>query len=208
VSEPTTTGYLILGMLATRDLTAYELTALVAKGLDEVWPRAERQMYNAPKRLVAEGYAQARREATGRRERTVYSITPAGRTALKQWLRTEVHRSSFESEALVRVALADEGELADLRRTLATMADQARASRDLFLRNANYMLDNDGGSYPQRLHLLTLSNRFMMGHFEHIIEWATWALHETETWTDTTSPATLASIRSELESIVNRPSTS
>jgi PadR family transcriptional regulator AphA len=37
---------------------------------------------------------------------------------------------------------------------------------------------------------MTLANRFMIGHFTHISDWAEWALTETDTWSDTTSPAT------------------
>jgi hypothetical protein len=35
-----------------------------------------------------------------------------------------------------------------------------------------------------------MSNRFMIGHFDHIIEWATWSLEQTASWLDTTTPAT------------------
>ena len=81
MSELTTTSYLILGLLTSRDWSAYELAEQVGRGVTELWPRADRQLYNAPKRLVAEGLVKATKEATGRRERTVYSITRKGRTA-------------------------------------------------------------------------------------------------------------------------------
>lgn len=37
---------------------------------------------------------------------------------------------------------------------------------------------------------MALANRFMIGHFNHIAEWADWALEETADWPDTVQPAT------------------
>ena len=188
MSELSTTSAMILGMLSSRDWSAYELAEFVGRGLDELWPRAGRQMYNAPKKLVAEGLINTTSELTGRRSRTMYSITDAGRAALADWLSVSSRKSSLEFEGMVRVLLADQGSVEDLRRTLHTMIDQATASQELFAANARYMLDNDGGTFPERRHLLALSNRFMTGHFEHISRWAAWALEETKDWTDTNSP--------------------
>lgn len=183
-----TTGYLILGMLAERDWTAYELAEQIGKGATEVWPRANRQLYNAPKRLVADGLASAHTEATGRRTRTRYSITEAGRAELREWLATAPAPPALEFEGMVRVLVADEGSLDDLRATLVTIEEQARASRALFVSHARVMLES-GGTFTTRRHLMALANLFMVGHFAHIVDWVAAALEETESWDDTVSPA-------------------
>jgi PadR family transcriptional regulator, regulatory protein AphA len=184
-----TTSYVILGLLASRDWSAYEIAAQVGRGVAEIWPRADRQRYNAPKRLLERGLVTARTEATGKRERTVYSITPAGRRALEDWLTTESRPSALEFEGMVRVILADEGSIDDLRRNLRTMRAQAVDTRALFQTHAAHLLATDGGTFPEREHLMALANRFMIGHFTHIADWADWALAETETWADTVTPA-------------------
>jgi DNA-binding PadR family transcriptional regulator len=186
----TTTGYLILGMLAERDWTAYEIAEQIGKGITELWPRATRQLYNVPKRLVDEGLANATVEAVGRRERTRYSITPAGQEALRDWLSTQPDPPALEFEGMLRVLLADDGTIDDLRSTLMAMEEQARSSRALFVAHARFMAEHDGGTHPSRRHLLAISNLFMVEHFDHIVDWAAWALAETETWEDTVSPAT------------------
>ena len=89
---------------------------------------------------------------------------------------------------MLRVVMADQGSIEELRDSLRAIVDQASAQRDLFVANASMMLD--GGSYPERRHVLTLANTFMIGHFTHIIEWATWALDEIADWPDTVTPAT------------------
>jgi DNA-binding PadR family transcriptional regulator len=185
----TTTSYLILGMLTSRDWSAYEIAAQVGRGLDEVWPRADRQRYNAPKRLLEKGLVTARTEATGKRERTVYSITAAGRQALTDWLATESRPPALEFEGMVRVILADQGSIDDLRANLETMRAQAIEKRSIFLLHAETMLSDDRSSFPERRHVLTLGNRFMLDHFTHVAEWADWALEQIESWPDTASPA-------------------
>jgi PadR family transcriptional regulator AphA len=183
------TSFVILGILASSDHSAYDIANIIGRGIGEVWPLAERQRYNAPKKLVEFGYATARTEATGRRTRTVYSITPAGHDALREWLSRPPAPSALEFEGSVRLAVADQGTIEDLRLNLVTIAEQSRRSRDLFVRHAETM-SGPAASFPARGHLLALANRQMISHFNAMAEWADWALAETETWDDTVSPAT------------------
>lgn len=190
MAKRTTTSYLILGLLCARDWSAYEIAEQLGRGVTELWPRADRQLYNAPKRLVEEGLATARTEPAGGRTRTVYSISPAGIDALRAWLADPtVAPSALEFEGMVRVLLAEQGTIEDLRANLQTMAEQARSTRDLFLGHARFMLDTRGGTQPERLHLFALVNRFTVGHFDHILRWAGWATAEIDSWSDTASPA-------------------
>lgn len=189
MEELTTTSYLILGLLASRDWTAYQLAEQIGKGVTEIWPRARRQLYNAPKKLLDQGLVSATRTATGRRERTVYSITASGREALKAWLPAESKPPSLEFEAMVRVVLADEGNLDDLKRTLQGVIDNARRQRALFVELYRPVQAPEGGSFPERQHLFALSTAFMLGHFEHLERWASWALIQVGSWPDSSGPA-------------------
>jgi DNA-binding PadR family transcriptional regulator len=185
----TPTSYLVLGLLAPRDWSAYEIAAQVGRALADIWPRADRQRYNAPKRLLERGLVTARTEVTGKRERTVYSITPAGRRALAEWLAAESRPSALEFEGMLRVILANQGTIEDLRANLVTMREQALEKRAVFLHFAETLLNEDGGTFPEREHVLVLANRFMLEHFDHIAEWADWALEQSASWPDTTTPA-------------------
>lgn len=186
-----TTSYVILGLLVSRDWSAYDISAQFSRGVGELWPRADRQLYNAPKKLLEHGLVTAKTDTAGsQRNRTVYSITSAGRDALAAWLATQSRPSSLEFEGMVRVMFADQGSLADLRDNIATMQAQALKTRSLFVAHANRLKEADGGTFPDRQHLMALANRFMIGHFTHISDWAEWALKETESWPDTESPAT------------------
>ena len=47
-----TTSYALLGLLALREWTTYELAKQVQRSIGWFWPRAERKLYEEPKRLV------------------------------------------------------------------------------------------------------------------------------------------------------------
>ena len=184
-----TTGYLILGLLAAQDWSAYQLAEQLGRGVSELWPSADRGRYAVLTRLSDEGYVVTRQEHTGQRARTVYSITPAGRAALVEWLHTPVRTPAFECEGLVRVLLSDRGSLDDLRHTLAQTRQQALDARELFARYAAF-ISSTGGTFPERRHLFALANTFMIGHYDHIIAWVDWAEQQIESWPDTVTPAT------------------
>ena len=191
MTKRTTTSYLILGMLCARDWSAYELAEQIGRGVTELWAVADRQLYNAPKRLVEDGLATVRTESTGgRRTRTVYSITDAGQAALREWLADHaIAPPALAFEGMIRVMVADQGTIEDLRFDLQTMAEQARGTRDVFIGHAQLMLSPEGGVHPERMHLLAMVNRFAIGHFDHIASWAEWAMAEIDDWPDSTTPA-------------------
>jgi len=77
-----TTSFAVLGLLALRPWTTYELAHEMQRSVHQVWPRAESGLYEEPKLLVARRLARAKHELVGRRPRTTYSITAKGRREL------------------------------------------------------------------------------------------------------------------------------
>src|SRR5210317_1466693 len=80
-SRLTTSSYAVLGLLAIRPWAGYELTQQATRSLRFAWPKSERLLYAEPKKLVEHGLATAHNESVGQRNRTVYTITDAGRSA-------------------------------------------------------------------------------------------------------------------------------
>jgi DNA-binding PadR family transcriptional regulator len=120
----TTTSYAILGHLAMQPWTMYELARQMRRNVHFFYPRAESQVYAEPKRLTALKLATSSTVNVGRRRRTVYEITPAGRDALSEWLAAPVAKGPLlEFEGLLRVLLAPFGGVQDLLSTL----DQVRS---------------------------------------------------------------------------------
>ncbi len=185
--ELTTTSYAILGLLRVRPWSTYELAKQVQRSLGWFWPRAERKLYDEPKRLVAAGLASSEGEMTGARPRTVYGVTPSGRRALRQWLDEAPAPPTLEFEGMVKVFFADGGTLEQLRSTLAAIAEAADA-RLAELEGKVEELTADDVPFAERLHLNALGLRFVLDHERSIAEWARWALEETAGWRSTTDP--------------------
>lgn len=188
VDAVSSTAYALLGLLSVRDWSTYELAKQADRSLGWFWPRAERRLYDDAKRLDRLGLARSSTEPTGRRPRTVYAITPAGRTALARWLGTPSAPAKLESEALVRVFFADSGSLDDLRTTLRQVRDEAQERLGV-LGVMRGVLDEPGYEFTGRRHLNALALQFQFDHHRAARDWARWALRQTQGWTSATDPA-------------------
>jgi len=207
MAELTTTSHAILGLLARRDCTTYELAQQMRRKLHHVWPRAERKLYEEPRRLVEAGYATSVKDMIGRRARTIYSITPAGRDALKEWLSTPIDAPSFEFEGMVRVLFSDQADVESLRETLQRIKIQADEERRRFELAAEAADRKNGDTYtgtgPSRQAINALSRRFMVEHYEHMGDWARWALSEVDRWDDTSRSSAIDPDHSRPESSID-----
>jgi PadR family transcriptional regulator, regulatory protein AphA len=184
MSQPaklTTTSYVLLGHLALRSWSTYELAQQMKRSTRHYWPRAESKIYEEPKKLVAHGLATATREHTGRRPRTVYAITDEGRDALGSWLRKPGRPPLVEFEGLVKVLFAEQGTKAELLTTLRSIREQAERTRAEHAALADDLAQT-GGPFPERVHINELVFSFMWDQTETVIRWATWAEQQIADW--------------------------
>ena len=179
----TTSSYAILGLLAIQPWTTYELAKQMAVSLRNFWPRAESKLYEEPKKLVAHGLARVRTDPVGRRPRSVYSISPAGRAALKAWLDEPGAAAALEFEALVKVFFAEQGSRAQLVANLDRITEDQRARVIVDAEWARRYLEGSG-TFPERAGVLSLVGRLQADFNDMILSWATWARAVVEDWPD------------------------
>ncbi len=182
-SPLTTTSYAVLGLLAIKPWSSYELTQQMDRSLGRVWPRAVSKLYEEPKKLVTHGLARSSTERNGRRTRTVYAITPEGRRALRDWLAEPGEGPALEFEQLLKVFFADNGTTADVRATLAAAADWAQARCQESLAIGEQYADGSG-PFPERAAVLQLTSRFLTDFYVLVGDWAAWAAGIVATWPD------------------------
>jgi PadR family transcriptional regulator AphA len=188
MKELTTTSYAVLGLLALRPWTAYELSQQMKRSMTFIWPRAERAIYDEPKNLVAHGLARSVSDPAGKRPRTVYRITAKGRRALASWLEQPSAPPTFESEAMVRATYAEYGDREALLRTIDSLrqhADQLHAGAEAVV--TSYL--EDRAPFPERAHIVALNGRFILDYIAMVRRWTHWASGVVEEWPDTASPA-------------------
>jgi DNA-binding PadR family transcriptional regulator len=178
-----TTSYAILGLLSVQRWTTYELAKQVRRSLNWFWPRAERKLYEEPKRLVADGLATATKQLTGQRPRTVYGITPAGRAELRRWLGEPSAPRSTEFEGMVKVFFADAGTLDQLRATLSQIEVE---TADRLARLAE--MAAGPATFPQRAHLSAIGLQLQSEQELAVLRWAGWAQQQVAQWRATDDP--------------------
>ena len=183
----TPTSYAILGLLAIRPWSTYELTKLLGRSVQYVMPRTEANRYQEPKRLVEAGLATAEDDPVGRRRRTVYSITPAGRQALVAWLQQPARPTQLESEALLKVLFGNIGPVETLLARIHDFGAEAEAVESPWRAIAQEYA-NDDGPFPERVHINALFWVLLDRWARLRAEWARWATMEVESWPDEHGP--------------------
>jgi DNA-binding PadR family transcriptional regulator len=104
----TPTSYLVLGLLAREGAsTPYDLKRHVAATIGHFWSFPHALLYKEPPRLVELGLLTEEREERGRRRR-LFTITDAGRQALRVWLRHPARQpTELRDLALLQLFFAD-----------------------------------------------------------------------------------------------------
>jgi PadR family transcriptional regulator, regulatory protein AphA len=181
VHDLTTTSFAILGLLALQPWTTYELAKQVEVSLANFWPRAERKLYEEPKKLVAHGLADMTRETVGRRPRTVYRITTAGREALRTWLGEPGAMAELEFETLVKVFFAEQGTRQQLIRNLELILADAEQRQRVDAQWAAYLLAT-GGRFAERQAIIALVGSLQAEINRTVAAWARRGLDTVADW--------------------------
>jgi PadR family transcriptional regulator, regulatory protein AphA len=179
-----TTSYAVLGLLALRSWTGYELTQQARRSLAYCWPKEDSVLYEEPRRLAARGLAQAQQERDGGRTRNRYSITDAGRSSLHAWLATPTAPPHIELEPLLRLTFADQGELDDAKITIEALRDWAAAMR---ADGIDVLRGYQQGRvpFPDRLHISVLTACYYKAIYDATIAFCDLAQSEIAGWDHT-----------------------
>lgn len=226
-ASPTTYG--LLGLLAVRSWTGYELTRQVRRSLRFIWSVSDGHLYREQKRLVDLGWASVEDEPAGRRFRKRYTITPSGRAALEAWLETEPEEPHFQIEGVLRTFFADRGDPATLVAALERTAGATGAMlEEMYGFVAEYlaeggplaMLEAGAGGpddvrlefhgrpmYPERLHSVALAIDATTRLLATLETFSRETAAEVSDWASTTDPSLAAATRRRLEAILARRST-
>ncbi len=121
---PNRTMYAVLGFLCRRPMSGYDLKKAVESSVGNFWKESYGQIYPILKRLDRDGLAQkADAGDGGKRARHAYSITPAGREALRRWLEEPTEPQQLRNELLLKLFFGARGDGAWSRRQV----EQSRA---------------------------------------------------------------------------------
>jgi DNA-binding PadR family transcriptional regulator len=133
----TPTSYVVLGLVASAGrCTPYDLKRLTGQSVGHFWSFPHAQLYAEPARLAGAGLLAEEREAGGRNRRH-YTITPAGRAAVRTWLAApEAGLAEIRDPGLLKLFFAQLGSLADVVALATAQAGAHRARLALYTRLA------------------------------------------------------------------------
>jgi PadR family transcriptional regulator, regulatory protein AphA len=172
--EPTAVTWALLGLLARRPMSGYELKRAVDRTIRHFWAASYGQIYPELKRLERSGWVSGADAANGGRSRRDYAITAVGRQALREWLHGLDTRIELRDESLLRLFFADELPPEEARGLLA-------ARREGYRGMLAYLRSLDDGSGVPDPPFVDLVYRWGIDYCEWGIEWCTRQLERLET---------------------------
>lgn len=178
----------LLGLLAQRPASGYELTKQFELSLANVWSASHSQIYPELQRMADRGWVVAGDE--GARGRRAYEITDDGRAELRRWLTGERPDRSSRNEAMLRVFFLWTLEPDEAVRFLEGEADAYREHLTALERLDAAIPWNTGGSHLMGRIALEQGVRWST----MMADWATWATeqlragHDATTLTDRQRP--------------------
>jgi PadR family transcriptional regulator AphA len=104
--ELNATAKAILGMLAARPRSGYEIKQLVDRSTRFFWAASYGRIYPELKRLAEAGLIEGADASQGGRNRTVYELTAKGRRAAHEWIGARPEVFELRDEGLLKLFFA------------------------------------------------------------------------------------------------------
>jgi PadR family transcriptional regulator AphA len=124
--ELSATGKVILGMLASRPRSGYEIKHLVDSSARFFWAASYGQIYPELKKLEKEGLIRGDDSSQGGRQRTTFTLTAEGKRAARRWISSPQEVLESRDEGLLKLFFAGS---VDEARAPAIARQRAQASR-------------------------------------------------------------------------------
>jgi PadR family transcriptional regulator AphA len=140
--------FALLGLLAVEPASGYDLKRAIDRSTYFIWNATGPQIYNTLHKLRAEGYVTSKSLAqTGKPDKNIHTITPRGRTALKQFMTEPIRASVTRDEVLLRIFFGNFADKNDIKRELESYLDRIRRER-AYLETTKARID----AHPGRKH--------------------------------------------------------
>jgi DNA-binding PadR family transcriptional regulator len=158
-------SYVVLTLVGEGGAGPHDIVRMMRRGR-VYWTAPESQFYAEPKRLAQLGLLQAQTTPGRTRARTHYTLTDAGRAALREWLATPARFARIQNEGVARVLAseyADRGEvlagLGALRAEIAELEAGLDEAREI------------EPELPHRQRALRINQRLARRILEAHLEW-------------------------------------
>ena len=134
--------------------------------------------------MAADGLVEAHTSHTGKKKRTVYSITEEGTNTLRDWLGTPVSPFGMDFEAMIRLFVATLGSTEQL---VATLQQVRSDTRDLlrFAGEVKKEFLEGRTAFQDQIYIRALAVDFFISLFNTVESWTERTLTEVLKWEGT-----------------------
>jgi len=159
-------SYAVLVLVGEGGAGAHDLVRMMREGQHVFWAAATSQWYAEPKRLAELGYLRAEKAPGRTHERTHYTLTDAGRAALREWLAQPSAFTRIQCEPIVRLLAAEYVDPEVLERSLAALRAPIAESHA-----ALDKAEAVARELPHRQRVLTINHRLARRILDAHAEW-------------------------------------
>jgi PadR family transcriptional regulator AphA len=148
-------SYVVLVLVGEGGAGAHDLVRMMREGQYVFWASATSQWYAEPKRLAELGYLHAEKGPGRTHARTHYTLTDAGRGALREWLAEPSAFTRIQCEPVVRLLGAEYADREAVLRSLESLRaplEETSAALD--------RLADVGRELPHRAQVIAVNHRF------------------------------------------------
>jgi DNA-binding PadR family transcriptional regulator len=163
-------GDAILACLTEHPMTGYELAKTFDSSIGFFWKTDHQQIYRELSRLRDRGYILGREVVqTGKPNKLVYTLTPEGRAAFRNWAARPSSPASIKDDLLVRLYALEAVDVEPLRADLMARLEQHRDRYERYQRILKKRFP-DGTAAPADLGKL-LNLRIGLRHERMVADW-------------------------------------
>jgi DNA-binding PadR family transcriptional regulator len=163
-------GDAILACLTEHPMTGYELAKTFDSSIGFFWKTDHQQIYRELSRLRDRGYIQGREVVqTGKPNKLVYTLTPEGRAAFRNWAARPSVPASIKDDLLVRLYALGATDVTPLRADLMARLEHHRDRAERYDRILKKRFP-DGSAAPADMGKL-LNLRLGLRHERMVAEW-------------------------------------
>ena len=163
-------GDAILVCLTERPMTGYELAKTFDSSIGFFWKADHQQIYRELTRLRDKGHVLAREVVqSGKPNKLVYTLTPAGKVALRHWSARPSSPPSIKDDMLVRLCALDAVDMEPMRADLMARLEYHRDRLARYERMLVKRFPHGAESLADLGKLLAL--RLGLRHERAVVEW-------------------------------------
>ena len=163
------TVYAILGLLAIKPMSAYELVKFSKETIGFFWNESYGNIHKNLRQLAEEGWVDLIRAESQHRQKKTYAITPAGRQHLRQWLKAPPEEVLLRDELLLKLFVSEKEDIAGLSDFVRQEAEEMQQAIQVLsgVRQSIAALDQD----PTRKELWLLTLDYGKSYAETRLAW-------------------------------------